>query len=73
MTEAIIAELRAITARLDSIEARLDAKRPYVSGSKAAAMIGVSYQTFKRKWVDTGLILPRGNKYETARVRMLCQ
>ena len=64
-------ELRAIASRLDAIERILASKSRWVSGAKAARIIGVSYQTFKRRYVDEGRILPNGSRFDINRVKEL--
>lgn len=71
MSEAAIAELtrevkalRAEVAELHDLQAGPKGARRYISGQKAARILGISYPTFKRRYIDTGILFPsRGTKY----------
>lgn len=75
-TESVLlAELRAIRNELADVSAVVlgpKSGRRFVSGAQAARLLGKSYPTFKRNFVDAGRISPaKGNRYELGAVRRL--
>jgi hypothetical protein len=61
--------LRAIDERLRRIEAVVCGRAATVTGAQAAKLLGVSYATFRRRYVDKGVLLPnRAGRYDLTKV-----
>lgn len=64
--------LRAEVADLRDLIAGPKGARRYISGRAAAQMLGISYPTFKRRFIDEGRISPaKGSRFEKRAVERL--
>lgn len=65
MNEQLLAEIKALRSEVAELRNALPGlKSPYISGSAASRILGVSYPTFKRRYIDTGIIRPaKGRRF----------
>ena len=54
--------LQRMEARFERIEHALGLRKPKITQAAAARMLGVSQQTLKRRYIDTGVIRLDGKK-----------
>ncbi len=73
MNDQLLTEIRALRAEVAELRNALPGlKTPYLSGSAASRILGVSYPTFKRRYIDTGRITPaKGRRFRKGDVARL--